>query len=298
MRVRPLGLLITVSWLTMMTLLIRDQWLPRPLGADAEPVDPAALTADWENRRDFFIIRRGRETLGAAAVTLEQRREGPGFRASHRLRLALPLGLSLSFDAAASLGPRMELERFCADIAAPGLRAGARGQVRAETMLIEVTGPAGRGTYSQPCPGGVSLLDAVRPRLLEEIRLEPGASLRIPSADLLGGLGVGDLVVEVREYELIETTLGRVPAYEVATDWRGARTSAWVDEDGRILVQQLWGEVVLERVPRPLPGEPFADLLNEVPLPGFELAADGARPWSAEGQSLLSLPRLAQEAMP
>jgi hypothetical protein len=297
MRLQPLSLLITALWLFMMALLARDFLLPRNIGREAKAVTTGQLTDNWRDIHQMLLIRRGDQVLGASVLSVVKERGEEGYHASQRLRLTFGTGgmsATVNLEGVAALSADFELDRFWVHLAATGIDLAARGQVAGSNLLFEVKGPLGARLYTQPLGHSVSLLDALRPTLFENIRLEPGASYRIPGADLFGSFAISDLVVEIEDYDLVETSQGRVPAYRILTQFGGQTTTSWVDESGQLVLQPLWGDIVLERAaPRTLDVD-FRDLLADVSLPAFDLTNEaGAQPWSPSLQGLFSLRRLA-----
>lgn len=295
MRPHWISLLITASWLTMMTLLVRDHMLPRPIAQDAQPVEAAALARRWQDIRECLLVRRGTQVMGANALTVLRDPQTGGHRASERLRLDLGLGVPVTVDGAARLSPDLAIERFWVHLGTAGLGVTAQGEVKGDVLVFELITPMARSVHTQPLggAGGASLLDALQPAMFENLELRPGASYRIRGADLFGTLGVGDLLVEVRDYDLIETSQGSVPAYQVVSEFGGISTTSWVDETGRLVLQRLWGDLILERTTPQVIERHWPGLLEEVPLPEFTVRAEGAAsPWPAALESPFALRRI------
>jgi hypothetical protein len=300
MRPNLTGLLITAFWLVMMTLLARDTLMPRRLGVDAEEIPPRHLTAHWRDLREIMVIRRGPQILGATALTLERAPDRSGHSVTQRLQLDLGFGAQVALRAAASLGPELELEQIWAELDTSAIDMAFRGQVVGDDLLVAVEGPHGQRLLRQPLEKPISLLNAVRPSLLEAVELRPGSSYRVPSTDLFGSLAISDFVIEVRDYDIIETLAGQVATYRVEADFGGVGTTLWVDEMGEVVLQRLWGDIFLERVGALQERQVLTDfpgLLDPTEMPAFDLSgAAEAEPWSETEQSLFSITRFLQEA--
>ncbi|MBN1477770.1 hypothetical protein JXA47_13540 [Candidatus Sumerlaeota bacterium] len=293
-----ISLLITAAWLAMMALLVHDHLLPHPIGRDAAEVAPPDLADDWVNIHDFMVIQRQGRSLGASVFALERLPDGSGHTVSERLRLDVGM-TDLTLEGAAELDADLQLERLWARLSSPLFRFTLRGQVDGDRLLLVLNGPLGQRHFSQTLGEPITLLDAARPRMFESIELEPGRSYRIPSADLFGQFAVSDLVLEVRDYGLVETHQGSLPAYEIATEYAGVASSVWVDEDGRLIRQPLWGDIVLERSAKRFLEIHYADLLEPAVVPDFDLTElEGEVTWSDLGSGFLSLRQIAQETVP
>jgi hypothetical protein len=292
-----ISLLITAAWLAMMALLFHDHLMPHSIGRNAVGITPLDLADDWVNVHDFMVIQQQGRPLGASVFALERLSDGSGHTVSERLRLNIGM-INLTLEGAAELDADLQLERLWAQLRSPLFRLTLRGQVDGERLLLVVDGPLGRSHFAQTLEEPITLLDAARPRMLESIELEPGRSFRIPTADLFGQFAVSDLVLEVRDYGLVETHQGSLPAYEIATEYAGVVTTAWVDEDGRLIRQPLWGDIVLERSAKRFLEVQYGDLLEPAAVPDFDLTElDGEVTWSDLGPGFLSLRQIAQETV-
>lgn len=290
MKPNPISLLIAALWIVMMVLLVRDHVLPHPIGQDAENVAPDEMTDRWRNQRRVMMIRRGDTPIGATALMLTRGEKGQNHRVSQRVILNVGL-TQINLQGAALLGPDLELDRFWAQLSSPMMNLSVRGQAVSNELIMAISSPLGERVFRQPIEGEVSVLDAVSTSMFDTIDLVPGNSYRIPTADVFGSMSGGELVIEVQDYELVDTHLGRVPAYRVATQFAGMTSTTWVDESGDVVMQNVWGDIYLDRVgPREL--ENYTGLRDEVRVPEFDLTeieAEEATPWSEQSRSLFSM---------
>jgi hypothetical protein len=306
MRPTLIGILITALWLVMMGLLVRDHLLPTPIGQDAEPFPQQRLAARWRDVHDVMVIRRGDQLLGAVRLNLTRAPNRETHTAVQRLQMRLAPGFEVNLRAIAILDEALDLDRFWVELDTPALDFTVRGQIvheaDGEALLFAMTGPQGERVMRRPLAESISLLDAIRPALFDAIDLEPGATYRIPSADLFGSLGVGDYVIEVQDYDIIETLGGQVATFRIAADFNGIRTTSWVDESGQLVRQHVWGDVFIERVsgvrPRDVLAE-FPGIFEPITMPEIDLAhATNYTDWQESDIGPLSITRLLWESTP
>lgn len=254
---RPaVGAAITVVWLAVMFSLVRDRILPqqREQRLAAQSMDPANLAADWKDFEEYMLLMYSGKRAGAA-LTRVRRATGPlgGFEAETRFDMTLNiLGVdrSIHIAALARLNAGFQLEEFtmAGDVAGTTVRL--NGYVHNEELLLSARYGEETRRMRFSLPTAPSLLEAVRPALARELKLEPGAAISVPVVDPLWSTEAGYVEAVVRGLETVNLDGQTTEAFLVESKFQGIVTRQWVSRDGETLRRQLLGPLFMRRTTR------------------------------------------------
>jgi hypothetical protein len=249
------GLGILAFWLVMMGLLIWRQHAAAIVTRDAPPVSPAAIERNWRDTADYALILVGNLAVGATVTTMSRIATNPP---AYLIQAAAAAGHSglpgpspLAIEVAARLDAQFYLSSFEAAGRLPTSQFVLRGLVQFPDLYIEsrVGEAVRRVRFRLEKP--VSLADQFRSVAFRSIAIKPGLKYSVEAVDPLWSFRLGRVEVEVGDAEEITLHGQKQLAYRITTRWGNVATNGWVDATGRVLRQQLFGTVALERASQP-----------------------------------------------
>ena len=263
-----IGTGITALWLGMMTSLIVAHVLPQRREPMMENTveDPSTLTRRWRDTREFMLLKYGSAIMGAAS-TVVQRVDAPDVHFVANFRLGATFGFAklkqaISLKAVGELNSEFELSGFYVESNLAGIAVRVRGETRGNELFLD-TDNNGRHSLSRLQLGRrISLLEAVRPALMQKFAIRPGATYVLPVADPTLSMEQGE--VEIRILDKVSLVLdGRtMSAYKVEMRLNDFVSYSWVDSAGQTLRRQIVGNLFMDRASE-TEAKKVSPLLNE-----------------------------------
>lgn len=294
-----IGTAITALWIVMMFFLVRDNIIPqrRAQNLAATSIDPAALTANWQDIEEPMLIRFKDKAIGGA-LTRITRADTTATLYHADMRFALDLAMldisrRVHINALADLNSDFTLQKFHLEGDLGALTMSLTGIEHNGELLMEVRQGRSEPTRARyTLDKSISFLEAVRPLALRNFKMETGASISLPVVDPVWSMELGTVEISVGPREKIEMTTGTVEAFRVETRLNDIVSSSWVDAQGVTLRRQIAGGFTLDRstldeVRRQTPGidkpsEAYhvspADFTDIKPRPLKSLADPGSSP--------------------
>jgi hypothetical protein len=240
--------------------------------------DPARLTEGWRDVEEYALVRFAKVNVGAAVTTVRRvERPAPHFEAELRigLRPQLLLGKeAVSILARAVLDERFNLDTFHITIGLSTVRTTVTGRVAGGHLDAEVDVDGQKRRVRYAVAGPISLLEAVRPAAVRQLRIEPGSSIRVPVVDPVMSMDVGVMEISVVGRETIETDRGTTEAFRVEARLNDFVMTSHVDASGRTLRQQLVGGFVLDRTTSATARAAMPELFaGPIPMPVLDASA-------------------------
>ncbi|PKO18781.1 hypothetical protein CVU37_05220 [candidate division BRC1 bacterium HGW-BRC1-1] len=300
-----IGATITLLWVVMMFLLVRDNIIPqrRAQNLAATSIDPATLTANWHDIEEPMLIRFKNKGIGGALTRITRAdTTATLYHADMRFILnldMLDLSRRVQINAQAELNSGFNLSKFHLEGNLAALTMSITGVEHNGELLIEVRHgdetPA-RARYTMD--KSISFLEAVRPLALRNFKIETGAAISLPVVDPVWSMELGTAEISVGPREKIELTSGTVEAFRVETRLNDIVSSSWVDEQGLTLRRQIAGGFTLDRADLAevlraaphinKPAEPYglnpADFADITPRPLKSIADPGSSPLAVLSQ--------------
>ena len=92
MKAKIIGGLITVFWLTMMVLLVKNTMLSRNMLGPALRLDPSTLAENWQDYEEWMLIGSAKMPQGASTTQIKRLAQGNGYTMTSRLVLPVQMG--------------------------------------------------------------------------------------------------------------------------------------------------------------------------------------------------------------
>jgi len=264
---------ITLFWLIMMGLLVRNHVLPRPTAADSLEINPALLTERWEDYEEWMNLTVGGRSEGVSYTSICQLPQGEGYIAANRVRLALDLlGQRHDFrlQTVAALDSLFRLERAAAQVSLDESRL--RFEALAEGLnffyRLEYEGQSRVGSSRLDKP--ISLLEAVRPLLARRLDLAVGAVYRLPVLDSTWSLRQGWAEVRVEAHERVRVAGKPTGAYRLVFQLGPFSSTTWVTHRGEVLRREFANNIVMERTEREDARKRFPGIDDPIEMPKVE----------------------------
>ncbi|MCX8036952.1 MAG: hypothetical protein N3D11_07870 [Candidatus Sumerlaeia bacterium] len=241
---------ITLFWLIMMMLLLRNQVFHQRRG---QPIDvtPALLTEQWQDFTEWMKLTIGGQSEGICFTSIRRRNEAGGYLAANRIWIRLGLwGGQYDFrientalldslfrlqSAQSSVHLAGETMRFAA--LSDGTRLFYRWQYGDQTRV-------GLQHLDRP----ISLLEAVRPLAAQRLDLRVGTVYRLPVLDSTWSLREGVAEIRVEALETLRLDGKAFRAYRLAIQLGPFTSKTWVSPDGEVLRREFAQNIVMERV--------------------------------------------------
>ncbi len=241
---------ITLFWLTMMALLLRNQVF-QPRRGQPMDVTPALLTEQWQDFSEWMRLTLGGQSDGVCFTSLQRRKEGGGYLAANRIWIRLGVwGGQYDFriENTALLDSlfRLQSAQSSADLAGETLRFAAlsdgarlfyRWQYGEQTRV-------GLQHLEKP----ISLLEAVRPLAAQRLDLHVGAVYRLPVLDSTWSLREGVAEIRVEALETLRLGDKAFRAYRLAIQLGPFASKTWVSPNGEVLRRQFAQNILMERI--------------------------------------------------
>jgi len=224
---------ITLFWLAMMALLVRDYVLPLRASADALPLASGQLAGNWRDFEEWMSLRVGEKSDGVSYTLVEQREDGGDFLAANRTWLDLDLlGARHAFrlETVALLDPQFALQCATVVLRIDDTPLQFKTLVTPRRLLYRLEFEGQVHVGAQPLKGPVSLLEAVRPLVAQRLELAVGRVYRLPVFDSTWSLRQGVAEIRVEALDDIPFQGQMVQAYRVVTQLGPHRAAARVQQ--------------------------------------------------------------------
>ncbi len=248
-RRRILSILIILFWLLMMTLLWRREANLSQRMAPAV-LDAQTIAARWQDVSEYALLALGSTKVGALVTTTTRQSTTPPtyiIEAAASAQLTPGPIFAFSVDLAARLDELFALEAFWVAGTLPTGRFSLTGKVEFPDLFMEyVNGDnVHRARFCLEKP--IVLADSFRSILLRSSEVRPGKRFAFLAMDPFWNLRLGRVDMEIGEEEEILLLGQKQRAYRVTTRWGDMTTEGWIDAAGRVLRQQIVGNLYLER---------------------------------------------------
>ena len=241
---------ITLFWLAMMALLVRNYVLPLRASAAALPLASGQLAGNWRDFEEWMSLRVGEKSDGVSYTLVEQREDGGDFLAANRTWLDLDLlGARHAFrlETVALLDPQFALQCATVVLRIDDTPLQFKTLVTPRRLLYRLEFEGQVHVGAQPLKGPVSLLEAVRPLVAQRLELAVGRVYRLPVFDSTWSLRQGVAEIRVEALDDIPFQGQMVQAYRVVTQLGPHASTAWVTGVG-IVLRREFSNIVMERV--------------------------------------------------
>ncbi|MGI8905994.1 MAG: hypothetical protein ACR2IE_05830 [Candidatus Sumerlaeaceae bacterium] len=271
------GGVITLAWLVMMASLLTRHVLPQkrtPLDESAIE-DPAVLTHRWRDMREYMLLMYGKAILGAAS-TVVYRLEGPRVHYVANFRLGATLGFAklrqtITIKAIGELDSQFELKGFFVDANLATLRLRVRGATRGTELFLDVEKNGHHALSRLQLGRRISLLEAVRPALMQKFVIRPGAVYVLPVADPMFSMQHGQVEIRILDREKLTVSGRDLMGYKVEMRLNDFISYCWVDRHGNTLRRQIVGNLTMERADE-VEAKKVSGVLSEpLELPALDL---------------------------
>ena len=247
-----IGGCITALWLVMMASLLYRHVLPHkraPLDGSAI-ANPAELTQHWQDTHEHMLLMFGKAIIGAAS-TVVQKLDSPQTHYVANFRLGASFGFtklkqSIAIKAVGELDSKFELTDFYVDAALPAIRLRVRGATKGTELFLDVEKNGQHALSRLHLGRRISLLEAVRPALMQQFAVKPGASYVLPVADPLFSMQQGQVEIRVLQRELLPIGGRQIAAYKVEIRLNDFVSYIWVNRQGETLRRQIIGNLTME----------------------------------------------------
>lgn len=243
--------LIVVFWLGMMVLLALQQSGRR--GATAmEGLSPQLLAKAWQDSTDYALLTVDSTVVGAV-VTSMTREQSMAPTYLIEVAATAKLGLLPNQQICANLAARLDEQFHLQQVAVVGELPIAHfvilGKVDFPDFYLEtrVADVVRRARFRLEKP--IALADAFRSALFRAMTPRPGTQFSFEAVDPLWNMKLGRVDLEIGDLEKIRLRGEETTAYRVTTRYGDLVTHGWIDPLGRIVKQQLFGTLSLERAP-------------------------------------------------
>ncbi len=238
----------------MMFTLLRDRILPqrREASLAAQAVAPSTLTENWKDSEEFMIVKMGGKEVGGAITSVRRSGTGhiPGYTAEFRFAIVLNLfGVQrpATIRARTELNSLFDLDQFAIVADLSSYKFEAAGRTQNDELLMETRqgGKVSRLRYR--LDRKITLLDAVRPVVARNFKIEPGNSMALPVVDPIWSMDHGTLQLTVGNPKRIQIDGEEKTAYPLEARLNDFVSTSWVDSDGTTLQRQLAGGLSMEK---------------------------------------------------
>jgi hypothetical protein len=270
MRAKIVGLIITIFWLAMMALLVRNTILSRNTAGPTLTVDPSTLAENWRDYEEWMLIGSSEAPQGASTTAFRRLPQRQGYAMTSRLLLPMKIGnISEPLDliAAVRLDPQFTLSQFRVHMALFGSTWRLEGLVRGNNLYYKIARNSHKTVNVLRLRKPLTLLEGASSLLTRTIPLEVGKTYRIEVFDPLWMFQKGEVTITVAAWELINVGGQTYGAYRLESKLGNFTTVSWVDEEGRTLKRQVPGSIVMEATTPDIAIKYFPQLHESIELP-------------------------------
>lgn len=222
---------ITLFFLAMMVLLVKNEILPTLNTGDGIPVSTRQLADEWTGKDEWAALSVNGRPVGALRTVAQ--RDGTGYHAF--LKLVLEGGpVSGKIETAALLNERLELEQLHVTATVPGAETAAlelAGLVEHQTLRLRLSSATGVKYQQVDLPRPITMNFAADP-FMSGSQMVPGETYALDVYDPVWGMQAGRMKLTLAGTQ--RATLNGVPfdARIVEAEMGTATTKIWLDQRG------------------------------------------------------------------
>jgi hypothetical protein len=275
MKTKIVGALITIFWLTMMVLLVKNTLMSRNMPGSTHRLDPSTLAENWRDYEEWMLIGSAEKPQGASMTEFRRLSEGAGYAMTSRLILPIQLGdfrEALHLAAVVRLNSQFTLSQFRVRMTFFRNSWQLEGLVQEKNLLYKIARNSHQTVNVLRIRKPLTLLEGASSLLTRNFQLEVGKTYRIDAFDPLWMFQKGEVTITVAEWETINIGGRSYGAYRIETQLGNFTTASWVDEQGRTLRRQLTSTIVMEITTPDIVIQLFPEFQEPLALP--ELTAD------------------------
>lgn len=270
MKAKIIGGLITVFWLTMMVLLVKNTMLSRNMLGPMLRLDPSILAENWQDYEEWMLIGSAKMPQGASTTQFKRLAQGNGYAVTSRLVLPVQMGNfreALHLAAVVRLDSQFTLSQFRVRMTFYGNTWQLEGLVRGKNLLYKIERNSQKTVNVLRLRRPLTLLEGASSLLPRNFPLEVGKSYRIDVFDPFWMFQKGEVIITVAEWERINIAGRTYGAYRIESQLGNFTTISWVNEEGRTLRRQLTGTIVMEATSPDVVIKLFPELKEPLLLP-------------------------------
>ena len=227
-----LGVIIVVFWITMLSLLIKKQYIPHDSLPGIEgQTEPGKARQNWKE-----IFLKGKK-VGYAVNTINQ------FENSYYIQDELYLKLNLmGFEKGlytitqSSVDSNFRLKNFFFKINSGVINYSISGKVEGNVLIIK-TGTGRRAKTTELKLPEIPMISSSVDQLLRKIKLVPGESHRLSFFDP-STMTQKDAVFNVIAREKLKINYMEYDAYRIESEMWGNKLTFWVDMNGGDILRE------------------------------------------------------------
>lgn len=293
MKAKIIGGVITVFWLIMMGLLVKNTMLTGNRPGATVRLDPSTLAENWHDYEEWMLIGTRKTPRGASMTKSKRLPQDAGYAVSSRLVLPVHVGnfrQAVHLTAIVHLDPEFTLSQFRVLMTFYGNTWQLDGLVRGKNLFYKITRNSNRTVNVLHLRRPLTLLEGASSLLTKNLQLEVGKTYRLNVFDPLWMFQRGEVTIKVVKREPISVGGYTYEAYRIESQLGNFTTVSWVDEEGNTLRRQLMGTISMEAAPSSEVIKLFPEFQEPIELP--ELTANdfqSPRTGKATGKGVLDI---------
>lgn len=234
---RITGVVIVGFWLTMMTLLVRQDLVPL-WQASQPPSYRSLLEHRLKAERYRMGVFWGGNRLGHSATAIEPEPDG-SYQLENDTDLRTPFpGLDrIVLRSRTQIGPQYDLRRFTTDIKTGDLTGKIQARVEGKRLAIDFRFGENEMTHEVPYEPSGTFSNGLSP-FVQMPDLSVGKEWTITSINPMTGQPDAG-TAKVVELETIEWEGAGVETYKVVLTRGSQEANCWIDRAGRILKEEI-----------------------------------------------------------
>jgi hypothetical protein len=263
-----------------MGFLIRNQYTdaaPLPDYTSEKLFGSVTPVNRWEDIEEYMLIVQtnaqsgARKIVGASSTEIRKHRDA-GTTSTYRAKVLLegqvsPLLPKAVVKVSGYLNEDVNLTAFHGEAALGPLTFVATGSIVNNMLYVKTVNANKTNLLKRPFQNNLSLAEALRPALGNQMEIKPGNQMTAPVLDPLTGRNRGMLRIVIGEKETLGLNGQDIETYRVTSSIGDLETVMWVDAEGKTVRRQLVGGLAMERTTREeaLKVAPSLDAPVEVP---------------------------------